>query len=128
LGKAGTNLEKELSKIKAMSIDDIPIEQRLAINKNMPDNIKAYVLEKWSELDTDEPNYKLQMAINGLLSFPWKPIKADDRFSKMHKSIKETRLCLKNVADKLDKTVFGHEDTKHSLIELMAKWIQNPDS
>ena len=35
--------------------------------------LKVIFSKKYNEIKTGENNYKLQMAINGLMQFPWKP-------------------------------------------------------
>ncbi len=44
------------------------------------------------------------------------------------KSMIKSRGFLQNVAKKLDENVYGHENSKKALIELVGKWIQNPES
>ena len=68
------------------------------------------------------------MAVNGLMQFPWKPKDAKNEYADIRKSMTKSRDYLQNVAKKLDETVFGHENSKKVLIELVGKWIQNPES
>nr|QZX43287.2 AAA family ATPase [Mimivirus sp.] len=94
----------------------------------MPDNVKSYILEKNNEIKTGENNYKLQMAINGLMQFPWKPKDPNSHYMQIKNSMTKSRNYLQNVAKKLNETVYGHENSKKVLIELVGKWIQNPES
>lgn len=127
--KKGINTVKnELARIKTLTPDNISLEKRLASLVNMPDNVKSYILEKINEIKTGENNYKLQMAINGLMQFPWKPKDSKNIFSDIKKSMVKSRNYLQNVAKKLDQNVYGHENSKKVLIELVGKWIQNPES
>ena len=128
LKKSSGNLKSELARIKTLNTDNISIEKRLASMVNMPDSVKAYILEKVNEIKTGENNYKLQMSINGLMQFPWKPKDSKNDFSDIRKSMSKSRDYLQNVAKNLDLTVYGHENGKKMLIELMGKWIQNPES
>ncbi|BCS83003.1 lon protease-like protein [Cotonvirus japonicus] len=129
LKKIINSIKNELLKIKSITSDDISIEKKLSAMVNMPDNVKNYILEKNNEIKTGENNYKLQTAINGLMQFPWKPkdFKNNDYFL-IKNSMEKSRNYLQNVAKKLNDTVYGHENSKRVLIELVGKWIQNPES
>ncbi len=128
LHKASKSLKSEIARIRTLTPDNISLEKRLASMINMPDNVKTYIIEKNNEIKSGENNYKLQMAINGLMNFPWKPKNAKNDFVNIKNSLTKSRNYLKNVASKLDKTVYGHENSKKMLIELVGKWIQNPES
>ncbi len=128
LKKASSFIKNELARLKTLTPENISMEKRLASLVNMPDNVKAYILEKINEIKTGENNYKLQMAVNGLMQFPWKPRDSKNDFSDIKKSMIKSRDYLQNVAKKLDETVYGHENSKKVLIELVGKWIQNPES
>ena len=121
-------LKDEMTRIKTLSPDNIPLEKRLSSLINMPDNVKTYILEKINEIKSGENNYKLQMAINGLMQFPWKPLDNKNEFADINKSMIKSRNYLQNVANRLNDTVYGHETSKKVLIELVGKWIQNPES
>jgi len=122
------NLKNELSRIKSLSLENISIEKRLASMVNMPDNVKSYILERNNEMKSGENNYKIQAAINGLMQFPWKSINATNEYTNIRKSLPKSRNYLQNVAKKLNENVYGHENSKQVLIELIGKWIQNPES
>lgn len=128
LKKVSGMMKNELTRLKTLTSENISLEKRLASLVNMPDNVKSYVLEKINEIKSGENNYKLQMAINGLMQFPWKPKDSKNDFSDVKKSMSKSRDYLQNVAKKLDETVFGHENSKKVLVELVGKWIQNPES
>lgn len=126
--KTTSNIKNEISRLKLLTPENISIEKRLAVLTHMPDNVKSYILEKVNEIKTGENNYKLQMAVNGLMQFPWKPKDSKNEFSDIRKSMEKSRDYLQNVAKKLDEHVYGHEVSKKELIELVGKWIQNPES
>jgi len=128
LKKSSNLLKNELAKLKTLTPENVLLEKRLATLVNMPDNVKSYILEKINEIKSGENNYKLQMAINGLMQFPWKPKDSKNDFSDIKKSMSKSRAYLQNVAKNLDETVYGHENSKKVLIELVGKWIQNPES
>jgi len=128
LKKITTTIKSELTRLKTLTPDNISIEKRLAALLNMPDTVKSFILEKLTELKSGENNYKLQMGINGLMQFPWKPKNAKNEFVDLKKSVTKSREYLQNVAYKINETVYGHETSKKVLLELVGKWIQNPDS
>ena len=128
LKKVSNFIKAEKARLKTLTPENISIENRLASLVNMPDNVKSYILEKINEIKSGENNYKLQMAVNGLMQFPWKPKDSRNDFSDIKKSMSKSRSYLQNVAKKLDETVYGHENSKKVLIELVGKWIQNPES
>ncbi|QGR53814.1 ATP-dependent lon protease [Moumouvirus maliensis] len=128
LKKVTNSIKTELARIKTLTPENISIEKKLATMINMPDNVKSYILEKNNEIKTGENNYKLQMAINGLMQFPWKPKDTNSFYAQIKNSMSKSRNYLQNVAKKLNETVYGHENSKKVLIELVGKWIQNPES
>ena len=130
LRKGIVSVKAELSRIKTLNIESIPIEKKLASLPNMPESVKAYILEKNLEIKTGENNSKIELAINGLIQFPWKPkdFQAKNPLSLIKKSMTKSREYLQSVASKLNQTVYGHDSGKKTLIELVGKWIQNPES
>lgn len=128
LKKFSNSMKNELARLKTLTPENVSLEKRLASLVNMPDNVKSYILEKLNEIKTGENNYKLQMAINGLMAFPWKPKDSKNDYSDIKKSMVKSRDYLQNVATKLNESVYGHENSKKVLIELVGKWIQNPES
>lgn len=128
LKKVSSFLKNELNRLKKLTPENISIEKRLVSLVNMPDNVRSYILEKINEIKSGENNYKIQMAINGLMQFPWKPKDSRNEYMDIKKSMVKSRDYLQNVAKKLDETVYGHINSKKVLIELVGKWIQNPES
>ncbi|MEM0354209.1 MAG: S16 family serine protease [Thermoplasmata archaeon] len=128
LNKTSNSIKSEILRIRTLSSNDISIEEKLAAMVNMPDNVKIYILERLNEMKSSESSYKIQLAIEGLMQFPWKPKDCRHEFFNIRKSIKKSRVFLQHVARKLDEQVYGQENSKKALIELVGKWIQNPES
>jgi endopeptidase La len=126
--RAGNELKHEIARVRTLNPDTISIEKKLATMVNLPDNVRAYILEKMDELRTGENNHKIQMAINALFQFPWKPKNYEHEYYTIRKSPTSSRRYLANVAQKLNENVYGHEESKRVLLELVGKWIQNPES
>lgn len=126
--KISNSISSELERLKTLSPENISYEKKIAAAINMPDNVKSYIMDKINEMKTGENNYKLQIAINGLMQFPWKPKDYKNEYSIIKKSMNKSRNYLNNVSQKLNEYVYGHESSKKILIELVGKWIQNPES
>jgi ATP-dependent Lon protease len=129
LKKAAKYIATELERLKTLTSEDVDIKKKLATMINMPDNVKAYVIEKLSESKSSgDNNYKAQMAINALMNYPWKSKNAKSEYEEIRKCHNKSREYMKNVAYQLDNSVYGHSKTKKLLLEMVAKWLQNPES
>jgi len=122
------NLEEEKKRINSLMIDDISIEIKLASNKNIPDNVKSYIMTKYKEIKSQDNISKNQLAINGLLQFPWKPKDAKTVYHELSSDNQKSCEYLEKLHQTLDKNVYGHTDAKNTILELVARWIKNPDS
>lgn len=128
LKKVTNNIKNELNRLKSLTVENISIEKRLAILSSMPDNVKSYIIEKISEVKSGENNHKIQTAINALMQFPWKPKEVINEHTGLKNSLTKAREYMKNISKNINDTVFGHENSKRALIELVGKWVQNPES
>lgn len=118
--KLNKALAETVNIIKTIKVPKtVPIETKLASLSNMPDYVKSYIIEKQSELKTENAA-KASLAIEGLLKFPWKP--------KHIEQISNPKQYLDNVKTKLDQSVYGHFESKRAFTQLVAKWIKNPHS
>jgi len=122
------DMKKELNKLKSLTVENIPIEKKLIIMVDMPENVKAYIIEKTQEIKSGENNYKLQTAINNLMQFPWKPKNFKSEYDNIRDSMLKSRNYLGTVEKRLNLSVYGHDHSKKTLIELVGKWIQKPGS
>lgn len=126
--KVNTDIKKELARLKTLNIESVTIEKRLATSVDMPDSVKYYILEKMNEIKAGENSYKLQMAINGLMQYPWKPKTPDSDFLNLGKSRIRSQDYLSTISKNLEDTIYGHRKSKELLIELIGKWISNSSS
>ena len=128
LKKYENNMNDEIEKIKQIDVCDIPIEQKLICNENLPDEAKKYILEKKSEL-SGENNYKIKIAIDGLFDFPWKPSSDNTNlFSGIANNRLNAKKFIENFATNIDENIYGHYECKKTMIKIISKWIQNPIS
>lgn len=128
LKKSSTNIKNELDKIKNMSIEDIDLKKQLAACKNMPSYIKKCVSEKIDEMKTGSSEYYKQYTyVKMLLNYPWVTQEDENNFLADTRNDKnKSREFLDNSRKILDDTVYGHEDCKNVIQEMIAKWLSNP--
>ena len=110
-------------------MDDIDYKKQIISIKNIPLNVKASAFEKIEEMKSSNNEYYKQLTyVKTIIKFPW-PSPNDNKFFEDLKENKKQ--CVKfmyNVEDKLKNLSYGHIEAKKSLIELVGKWISNPDS
>ena len=100
------------------------------IESHMDMKTKAIALEnidKMSEMDVSTGEHsKMDHWINGLMRIPFGkynsiPINPDN-------SIHEKREFIKNTYKTLDSAIYGHKEAKTHILQVIGKWIKNPDS
>jgi endopeptidase La len=127
--KANNNIKQELDRLKTITLEEVDYKKQLISSKNIPDNIKSLTLEKISEMKLYNNEYYKQLTyVKHILNFPW-PSKNDDIiYENLKNDNKKAITFLTNVEDKLNKSSFGHEEAKKSLLQIIGKWISNPSS
>ena len=102
----------------------------LLLEMNIPTDFKIVALKKIGMLETMNPSaseyFKLKSWIDSFMSLPFNkinnlPISSNDGFAKCSDFIKTS-------IDILDKAVFGLNDAKMQIMQLLAQWITNPDA
>lgn len=127
LRKSSVILKQELDKLKAMTPDDVDTKRQIAACKNMPANVKKVALEKVEEMKTGTSEYYKQFTyVNILINYPWEG--DDDVFSNMKHDLNKSREFLERTNQVLNERVFGHEECKKTMQELIGKWLTNPNS
>ena len=126
--KSNNNIKQELDRLKSLTLDDIDYKKQLIANKNIPDNIKSLTLEKIQEMKLYNNEYYKQLTyVKHILNFPW--ASSDNFFYESLKNdCKKTVKFLTTVEENLNKSSFGHEEAKKSLLQIIGKWISNPSS
>lgn len=127
--KSEKNINSELQKLKSLNTDDIDYKKQLVINNDIPDNVKALTMEKVEEMKSFNNEYYKQLTfVKTIINFPW-PSKNDDIFYKNLKSdLKKSKDYLNNIDNKLKNSSYGHDETKKLLLQIIGKWISNPES
>lgn len=100
------------------------------IESHMDMKTKAIALEnidKMSEMDVSTGEHsKMDHWINGLMRIPFG--KYNSISVNPESSIEEKREFIKNTYQTLDKAIYGHKEAKTHILQVMGKWMKNPDS
>jgi len=117
----------EMKKINEINGLNVPLKFKI-LNSNMDINTKAIAMrniEKLNEMDVSTGEYsKMDKWINGLISIPFNkyvslPVNNNN-------TIEEKREFILNTKSILDKSIYGHEDAKTHILQVIGKWIKNP--
>jgi endopeptidase La len=129
LKKSGQYIKHELDRIKNMTTDDMDLKQQCTMNNNMSDHIKKCVISRLEELKSNNNDYhKNYTYAKTLVEFPWIPHDYTDVFTSIGCNKEKCREKLNDVREKLDKKVFGHEECKNTICDVVGKWFSNPNS
>ena len=100
------------------------------IESHMDMKTKAIALEnidKMSEMDVSTGEHsKMDHWINGLMRIPFG--KYNNIYVNPESSIQEKREFIQNTYQTLDKSIYGHKEAKTHILQVIGKWIKNPDS
>ena len=125
LQKSNMTLKEEIDKIKNISID-IDYSKQLALNKNIPDNVKSLVMEKIEEMKTYNNDYFKQLTyVKNVLKYPWS---SDNDLFYKNLSNSNAKDYINKIEKKLIKLSYGHIEAKKLLLQIIGKWISNPKS
>jgi len=123
------DLIKATKEIYNINDSEVPLRFKI-INSCMDLKTKAVAIEnidKLSEMDVSTGEHsKMDHWINGLIKIPFGkyqglPVNPDS-------SIEEKRSFIKNTYKILDKAIYGHNEAKTHILQVIGKWIKNPDS
>lgn len=120
---------KKLEQIKTYNDDEVPMRIRL-LNTDIPVNYKSVAMRKMNTLEFMEPGsneyYKLKQWVDTFMRIPFNkysnlPLTINDGIEKCHD-------FMKNAQQTLDEAVFGLNDAKMQIIQMLGQWITNPDA
>ena len=120
---------KKTKEIYEFSGSNTPLRFKI-IESDMDMKTKAIALEnidKMTEMDVSTGEYsKMDHWINGLMRIPFGkynqiPIQPDQ-------SIEEKRKYIQSTYKTLNKAIYGHKEAKTHILQVIGKWIRNPDS
>jgi endopeptidase La len=130
--KSNINIKNSVEKLKTnfgSNTDEIDYKKQLAVNKNIPDNVKSLVLEKIEEMKSfNNEYYKQLLFVKTILNFPWSSPNDDLFYQTMSKNKKQAMEYLNNVENNLNNSCYGHTEAKKLLLQMIGKWISNPSS
>ena len=118
-----------LKEIKEIRNTNVPLKFKI-LNSNMDIKTKSIAIgniEKLEEMDVSTGEHcKMDKWINGLINIPFGkyielPINNEN-------ALEEKRNYILNTQKQLDKAIFGHEEAKMHILQVIGKWIKNPKS
>lgn len=129
LTKADISIKTELKKLSKMSTDDVDLKTQIALNKNMPAKVKKSALEKLNELKSgNNEYYKYLTYVKTLIDYPWTG-EGDGDIFEIYKSDKSKwKTIMEDTHNKMEKKVYGHKESKETIVELLGKWFSNHKS
>jgi ATP-dependent Lon protease len=124
-----TKLIQVMKNIYDINGSNIPLRFKV-INSEMDIKTKAAAIsniDKLADMDISSGEYnKMDHWINGLIRIPFGkyqnlPVLPDS-------SIEDKRNFITQTHKKLDKAIYGHKEAKTHILQVIGKWIKNPDS
>ena len=129
LRKSGINILQELEKLKSLTSDDIDLKKQILMNTNMPQYVKKIALEKFEEMKSGSSEYyKQQQYVKILIDYPWIGKEDSDIFYNIKNDFDRCVNLLTKLKNDLDLGIYGHEDCKSMILELLSKWMTNNNS
>lgn len=122
-------LINDTKKIYEMNDTNIPLRFKI-MDSNMELKTKAIAIEnidKLSEMDIATGEHsKMDHWINGLIKIPFGiyqslPVKPQS-------SPEEKKKYIQDTFKTLNQSIYGHKEAKTHILQVIGKWIQNPDS
>ena len=120
---------EQIKEIKKLNQSNIPLRFKI-LNSDMDMKTKSIAInniDKLSEMDVSTGEYcKMDKWINGLISIPFG--KCIDLPINNENKIEEKRDFLLKSQQILNKAIFGHNEAKDHILQVLGKWIKNPQS
>jgi len=122
-------LKKLEEKILKFNSHDIPLRYKI-LESSLEDKVKAQLLQKAIHFESLSPiqgeYFKLKKYMDGILKIPFNqfskiPIKKSDDMTKIQG-------FMNNVKGKLDACIYGQDNAKQSILQIIARWVTNPKS
>ena len=119
----------ELKEIKDIRNTAVPLKFKI-LESDMDLKTKSIAIgniEKLSEMDVSTGEYcKMDKWINGLINIPFG--KTNELPINNENTFEEKREYLVQTQKELDKAIYGHQDAKMHILQVIGKWIKNPQS
>ena len=120
---------QQVEEVNKISVIEKPYRLRI-LESNIPVHLKSIALKKIDSLRYMEPGngeyYKIQNWVDTFMSIPFGvnsnlPITIDDGIEKSHE-------FMENAKNILDGAVFGLNDAKIQIMQMIGQWIANPQA
>jgi len=123
------NYIKQLNNIKNINNSFVPLKFKI-LNSNMTIQTKSIAIcniEKLEDIDYNSGEYiKMEQWISSLVKIPfgiYNKLPIDNLSTNYQK-----KKFLKNSNNSLNNSIYGHQEAKNNILQILAKWIVNPDS
>jgi ATP-dependent Lon protease len=122
-----TSVIQELEKLNKLTITDKPYRLAL-LQSDIPQSFKAIALKKITNLRYMEPGageyYKIKNWVDTFMQIPFGrfsnlPLTISDGIEKCHDFMEDAK-------SKLDGAVYGLNDAKMQIMQMLGQWISNP--
>lgn len=122
-------IQKEEKRIMELNTSTIPLRYKI-IESNLPQKTKAVVMQKVEQFESSHSGasgfHKLKNYMDTLLRIPF------GVYHKLPVTKKDPRPIVSNflsgIKTSLDNCIYGQDIAKNRLMEVVAKWITNPNS
>lgn len=129
LHKSNNNIKSELDKLNNLDVEDVDIKKQIILNPNIPQRAKKLALEKLEEMKAGNSEYYKQLQfVKVIAEYPWIGQNDEDIFTIASHDTNKWKDIIKNTHNKLHEKVYGHNECKETIIELLGKWLSNPNS
>ena len=127
--EAQENIMKKLKEVQEYSNEEKPHKFKL-IESNIPVQYKTLAMRKLDSLKWMDPGsgeyYKIKQWVDNFMKIPFGeysslPVCLEDGEEKC-------REFMESAKEKLDEAVYGLEDAKMQIMQLIGQWISNPNS
>ncbi len=121
-----TNILEQEKIVKEFSSNKLPLRLKV-ITSSLPPQIKGEVLRKLSSSKCGfSSNPKMMDWIEHIMRVPWDtyypmPITINDNVDKVAQ-------YMTSIYSRMDQAVFGHNETKCHIMQIIGKWITNPSA
>jgi len=124
----GEVIKQEMA-LLAVNNNDVPPRFRI-LNSNLRDEIKEFIMKKISNLSEMESHSnefnKLTQWVDGILKVPWGkyanlPVSFGSNHCDINNFLYRARECM-------DKVIYGQNNTKDHIVEIIGKMISNPSA
>ena len=133
LGSLSRKKRKKLvemeKKLLCYNSSDIPLKYKI-LDSDLEDKTKSEILQKITFFEQLQPfsseYHKLKKYLEALERVPF--CKYSNLEVNKHSNKEDIKNFIENLKENLRECTYGQEETKNSIVEVVAKWITNPKS